>query len=979
MAIPTFTAESAGSAKGISAEPKPTRIPINAFLKTRDIGPKVAKEGLLTREGRKQEGETPEYAELSHSLREHYRRELNNYVTALLKLKNPRDPTNDLFSKVLSNTIHAWEKDLVESLSSEVRNEATGELIGYKVNERAVERYLDKEDGWINTTMLLERRIALTMAALGGYMEAIPPGDRQTLPQPGRYRTGLEAGFFRDVYEDFWKRLPGTTAQKIRFARASGVTGAVGFVLGGGLGGGLAGAGLPSAALGAFRTAQYLSREGLVLDLKQSAGVFRAINNDPNEKSYVKAVFGIDTDDFEIVAPAAVGGAETIELKAGRTPRTQGHAKELVREILQGVYARQEFYTSLGIPLSNLDSIPEQFILSVVDFKPEQTRADWQDEVLEEFKPDGDPVTVQGGIRDTLGRIKGIDPNFGIGAELDYEGNARRYWEARARVLESRIGTYNWKETKAGETTNAVEIMKKRMVELGTPEGKKKRVAEDVKKKEALGSDKTAVLEVEKTFVDTYKTNLAELQKAGDELNTQLISIAIPGVAGIPDLTRAIQGLNDLIQSGTSINVGGRLIRSFTDTEDVLLTRKDGELAAIPAGLRDAEYQNRVRRIENRLQPDFARLEDDKRFIEQLKTRLTELDAKVKEKQAALGEKSDAAAKIKPIDSAEDFLSLTTWGITEADLRTQTVQQLLAQINAANVANPAIGWEESKNGKQDSRLKVYRAMTEARARQTEPLVAVPGAEFTTLTGATWQISENQLRTLTPDEVNNLITARIAALNAAGLAVPASPTPDQIRRAMKVASDRFVGRAAGLLELVTFTDKQIQELDDTISNANFEREITLLGVTVDLLQRYGEVRSLGLTITSKQAEFLNATAVTAADKEFTPAETTLGQPRGCYEFMDLLFRYRGNPARSEYFGKIIRLLPPDRLAQFLYNSLDLAPIGPPPPGGFLAPTMASVLPEINLRIASGDISSKEFSDAIRDMSLRLRDEGMAIAA
>lgn len=917
----------------------------NAFLKDSVQGRGITSEGPTR--GRDEKAQTSEHVEFSKPLKEEYRMFLDTYVKELLELREVPDPANPgktLYDTILSNPSHALDKQIADLLSAEVRNPAT-DTVEPRVSDEKINKFLERPEGWIITTQLWERQTALKLFALGLHTAADPGGERKTLGDTMRIRRGINQGVFNRFEQEVLERMG---MGRLGGVAATLISADIGGIFSNSLQGFLTGGAIPPAIYGAYRTLQSYRREGLVFDVKQCSAALNVIKNDPAEKAFVKRVMGIDTDDF------VVNGVNDIISTPGRSAETVKNADVLEMEALRGIYARQEFYTSLGIPLKGLDALPEQFLYAATwDLQQEQTGARWQDRVQDEFKPNA------GGIRDTAGIFRGT-PTFNING-LDFEGNLRRYQEARRKVLGEYVSSFITKEGARGKTLNHVDIYTKKIAELGTPEGKAKRTAESAKLKTTLTLDK-GIIEPDKVTADTYKVSLGELKKARQEGVDALAGITVGG-ASVSTIEDAIKKLKTLNQAGVSADIGGTNLVSFYDKNLDINTRKNARYAGIPATVARGtpEYRDERNLIDAEFQNEVDKLNEDKAFVNETIISLQKIQTTLKAKQDGFVETSDTAKKIKTIDSyAKDYQTVTGFGITEADLQTLPFDQILTQINAANTANPAIGWPAEQNSRVDLRGRILHAVIEANARLANPLLAAPGAEFTNLTNPTGlNISENQLRTLTQPEITAFIIARGGAA-----------TPSEINTAIDVANQRFDARTSTISDRLDQMTEQINQQEAKIAGVNVDQDVALLTATKDLIERYGTARNLSLDILAKQADFVNVTLVTAADKAYTPAEIALNQPRGYYEFMNLLFDYRGKTSRNEYFGTVQKLLPPIRLAESLRDSLGL----PVPPGA----DMATVLPAIQARINAGAISSTDFSSAIRDIVHALRDEGLVIA-
>jgi len=928
-----------------SAEPQPDAHKRSLFIKDSDSGLKPKERGF--RAGKKEGALLPKNAEFSAALKREYSDFLDNYITGLLKLKEVTDPATgkSLYDSVLNNPNHFADRQLVELLTSEKKN-ARG--VGYDkgVDEAKVKRFLSTAEGKILTTQLLERNTALRLFAIGLSAAATPEARRDNLGQPGVYRTGVNEGAIRDFEVYLRENLPGTPGQRQAMARLSvglGIAGRIAFGPGGYVLGGV-----PAAVYGAQRGIEYLRREGMVFRMEQSVGAFKAINGNPVEKAFVREVFGIDTDDF-MVTPAG-----TIELKLGRIPESL-NIKDQQFKVLQNLYRRREFYTALGVPQDRLDALPEQFLYRVSTTSPlegEKTGAWWEDRVMKAFKPN------EGGVRDAAGRRR-RNPNFNAGLiGLDDKGNILRFLEARNSVLGEDMQRFLELELAKGDGVNTVEVLENKIKELGKPEGLAERKSAFTKKIEGLTSDK-GLLDKDKATTDSYKTALEALQKARVDLDKEIAGISIVGAATATDLADALRILNTLNTPGGNVQVGARSIDSISRRTRDMLARRSTRLGSIAIPPGSALSAKEVREeVMAEFQSEADEIQADRDFVQKIRDSLTTLESDRKTKQEALSETNEMVKSVSKIDSfSKDFQTITALGINENDLRTLNFEQILAQINAA-----AGGWPVEQNSRADLRTRTLHAMLEAKARHTNPAFApaTPGSPteaFELLNNpAGLNISENRLRTLSRGEIRSLVGA--------------GPTDVQIDNAIRIANERFTGRAKVLSDRIDEMTEEIKREEARKEEVKADKELEFLKTTVKLLKKRAEMSDFPGNIATKPATFVDAGPVLATDRTYTGEEKAVAQPKGYYEMLDLFFGYKNSLTRAKDFEVYARVIPADRIARVLNETLEMFP-------GPAAAPLVDVLTEMGNRINNKQIDASHMQIFVGRLAFELAEEARTV--
>lgn len=326
--------------------------------------------------------------------------------------------------------------------------------------------------------------------------------------------------------------------------------------------------------------------------------------------------------------------------------------------------------------------------------------------------------------------------------------------------------------------------------------------------------------------------------------------------------------------------------------------------------------------------------------------------------------------------------------------------------------------EEAQLTKQEDRIKEIKEAIpgeEKKLEDTEQAVidgkketSALAKDFQTLRG--WGVTENQLRTLTTDQ----LIARVNAINAGnptlGWAENQNTREDSRARVLNAqiearARQREISLRSPGADFRTFSDAKISEhelltltknqIDNLITarnaagfplplQATFEaavpiarkrlnaRLVALNETDISLGEQVKEQQALAdgvdLTreledlklvsdLTGRQGEIYSKinviytnierfTDVTPPDNTFTSEEVTAGFPRGYYELINVLWDYKN---KDKYFSNTQRLLPPQTLAEILNERLNLGLIlGPGVPAGGII-NINNVLGQLRNRI------------------------------
>ena len=142
--------------------PKPAEAPTTRqFRKTaflREEGTGRVTDRLTGRET----GTEPEWVDLNETVERQYLTFLKRHTDGLLRV-------HKLKPDILDSKFHAHDKKLFEQFTTEkiVEDETGTRKVIKTINEDAMRKYLDTDEGWAITTMLLEHETALMLASVG--------------------------------------------------------------------------------------------------------------------------------------------------------------------------------------------------------------------------------------------------------------------------------------------------------------------------------------------------------------------------------------------------------------------------------------------------------------------------------------------------------------------------------------------------------------------------------------------------------------------------------------------------------------------------------------------------------------------------------------------------------------------------------------------------------------------------------------------
>lgn len=924
----------------------------------------------------------PENVGFSRELTDQYESFLKTHVENLSRITNPN---------VLNNANHREELLLMKILSSDGQPD-----------KAKIANFLNSERGWQVTTMLLEKQTALKLFAYGLEAAVNPKGVRGVEIKGQEVRMHIEQGTLNHHLKERFGHWLTDRALKIAGRQPDGLMGRVqNWLFWGGHAGAYGGAALGSAiaesvAGGAATAGVAITeaavvdflRDGLKIDLKQCANTLKAIKGMPGEKAYMKQVLGIDLDNFDVNAAGQI---------QARDPGVfEGRSSDIIyNEILQGIFGRFDFYQALGVPQKALDALPEQFLFTqTLNLPEEQTSSVWSQRLNQLFKPNN------GGIRDMAGHRVG-HPAFNRNA-LDETGNLKRHMKARREVMEEMMRDHIIQVQNGAVAAGEITLIDNKITHLENPEVLKKRQEAASERKNELTRQRD-----ELTKDDGAESKVKIEREARKTLRDQETAYS----RDYPDAFNRGQLANQTIEQSIDAEVT-RLRTLLSDPADVnsivhrreaLLLQQQTDIATEIANVlatyaRPPTIQGREKiedavheRITARFKPRLDLLNEEE---SRLKSQLQRLDSEIRQsivsaRNELAKQRGDIAgsARENQATMTADFATLRGWGISEADLRTMSVDELMAAINAANVAVPANGWPATANLTPANRQRVINAISEAKTQAEERIdsdkpardvsyaaitAAAPGGGFT----------DEQLRTLSRDELVAMAHLNVAAGQGWAAAADVANIPI-LEQAMAEARNRMVLRHGHVVtETITDLNALIKSEQEAIDRINFENDTGVLNCIKDMMGRQGEIFSNAFEVGSNRAKYTKDTAIDPTNTGFNIEKTTTDNgaaiPEGYWELMDSMFGYKERADRNEYVPKMVKTLPPKELAGLINEAMTRARVrGVPARGAVGFDDMAQTLQRLNGAINRGTFTGQEMRSMYDTIILSLRDKANAI--
>lgn len=878
---------------------------------------------------------------------------------------------NALYQRMEASQTHRYETKLMDFIAErdekgEMKVNDQGELV---FSADKIQNLLSTPDGWKLTTMLIEQQTSLQLFALGLSASLEPRGNRDMVLGNQSIDLGIDQGVLREVMRDAGRYLGeqvptaggrNANAMGHRWEVGSLLAGAtaVGGVFGGSLGGPLgavAGALITPGAVALNR----LLKRGVGMDVRQCAQVLDSIKNNPRslDADYLRAAYNIDIDDFTTQAGV-------VELVDGPLRSTM-NAREVRRDMVGNIYSRLQFYNSLHVPMEQLDAIPEQFIFRYVNGDPEQTATHWQREIMDTFNQLGgvqqNDTLANNGRRFRQARVDVMVRT--MERLIDREVNVKRH-ESQLSDLKAAIN----------ERTNATYVPEsKKQAQLKIESLNKQKAAlpkaEAHQQYQAAQEQVAAVQErvVSDLNVAIVNNKLREsIQTQIDALNTQLrnpqYDITNPNQnIGLEDALDALE-----INAQTQIQVDIQQLQGNQQPNNrgSRLSEKDIS-RMVDTVFKRSEVTNRRRR--EQLIDSINKAKERRDQLLQAQKDLDNATRALRQAERAIV--NDTPRNLNQITAAYDTLFVFHANVPNplnADiLRNNTVDQVVQIINApgapfiiiypANVVTP----QERTNY---LRTLVLQARAEVMAREIEtyePSPLLQAQHYNTYV-LNPQLADGVLPTISQDNILGMPDAQIEAQLVNTYTVDQDQVANVRQELQSEARKRLRIRNQILVEQQTLDlDNQIKA-QETLMSADFKDQLVLMNQALKVAERQGKIFYATNRLTSAESDtILSGANIDANNTAFQTAEVTLNAPQGYYEIANILFGYQNEPNRAQAFNDMIRLMPPDRLADYLNRYLNL---------GLLAANASGAAANNILNI----------NNALAQMRNRIRRPGQSIA-
>lgn len=856
---------------------------------------------------------------ITEALLKQYSSFLENYAKKLATM--PQD--------ALAGQSHALDRLLLSRFSN-----SRGEI-----DKAKIEGFLGRGKefvprNWEIATLAMDLTAARLMQAAGITAGMNPRGERATSVKNGRVYLDIDRGKINKMWNDSSDSRLKQGGMLLASAAASGI--------------GLLAAGPVGAALEAFVPPAVIAslrsmRSGVTIDIQQNADAFQTILQDPHEVRFMSELTGNHLENYAVVNNSVVLGP-------GRSHQLTKSPETLAEEALKLAYTRQEFLVSAGGKFKGLDALSGQFLSRPAgagqEYNVEQIDFNMYKKVLDQFVSLG-------------GRVANNAENYSRW-NLAIEQVAVHDLEETIRT-EERNAKREGVKTALGERIKSVEqIAKDRKAQFT---GRAERYTEDSK---LLIGEKTAIEAYTgalRTLQEDEEKQRIETKTTRDNVMGSVINTATGAI--YPSENDAIVALRGLLIGPGTVLIDGINLDSIYDRSQTARTTKDANIAGITpfAGETAAQFSGRQRAL---IETYTQNYKDEMEVIDEDKKR-------VKDKSKEL-EKVRAASQISvPPELSEINLNVRTALKATRDLQrnygevigwhgtggavldhnalmTDTIEELLQRVNTAHRAALSVGWPSEQNNNPENRKRLLFAMVEARARESTTLITTVNPTYDSLIGRSgtatpgWDITENQLLTLTSDQIIQLLNDRQTRNPGVYGALGIPPGAGDIEDAKLAAQGRLTARLNGIEEMGTYLESQAQIQTQLAERVDLKTQEGILTAAKDkIVGRQEYLFNLPEKFVVSPNEYFASTAIdhTRADL-YTLAEreeyeyiplVPPGMPAvrrhystGYLEFTNALFEYQQAADRNAAFQQAIQLLPPDRVARILYETV-LQPLYP----------------------------------------------------
>jgi hypothetical protein len=274
-----------------------------------------------------------------------------------------------------------------------------------------------------------------------------------------------------------------------------------------------------------------------------------------------------------------------------------------------------------------------------------------------------------------------------------------------------------------------------------------------------------------------------------------------------------------------------------------------------------------------------------------------------------------------------------------ANLATLTLQEAMTRLNELNAAGRAavppvdVGWPATDNDIPENRIRLARAMEEARWRNLNG-AGNPDFNATVLGSG---MPEHLVLSMTPQEMIAEINRRapLLGMNAA------NPADIARAEAFKVeAQRRLNNRVQAMNSMIDSANGRVRDIDRDLnqpSEAIAHRRQELEEMKRSILDRGDRMAAMNLFISRPNEIAATMMGPVGAMPDLTAAENGARDaagnalPRAMVEMYQVLFNYRQRPDREAVFNTLLRNMPPQQLINtFVAEIPQLSPaaLGPP---------------------------------------------------
>ncbi len=888
--------------------------------------------------------------DIRHETVEKYNIFLTNFVTDHNKMAEKPAPAGSTAANLLDHVMQDPRRrsiKLVMDQLSQVTAGADGITVTRTINESALKGFLGegKENNWAVATALMEQE------ALDGMMAA---GLEATINEPyynrrSRISTDGESSAVID---------------KIPTARRIGKTA------------------LSKAVVGALAAGYFAIGRGTTeIDTKSDIELMDMLkrNSSPADLAYLEAKTGIDLTRINIMAPPNPGGKWAVDFIGDYRPVARDNHDRIVNNIA----ARKDFLSQLGI-----DESPTRRGGIVID---RGVDISFPEEFIFDDNEDQEGISVRYSmdIMKEYNRIAGASTDKYV--RLSAMGQAReivmvRYLEKQAAI--EKTGEHKENITaldtkKKGMETNADELIKEKKNELieAREKAARKKTEAEARKTELVDPLPERVQTVqaleaqmlrefdlpiggnfEAEVADKIDQLRSELQAAKGELKTARGNKATALARHAVGLTETLKEHSAAIKAlAAKMESGGKVSGGAGGAGGAATEKGGGDRTTInlPQPPNVDELLKKLTEAENtRHDGTIKDAEDD---LKEIKAELDRLEGRQREYQQAIYEREMATLTIASREpgqlkaSADAFKTFTAGRsrlCTVSELETLTVDKLAEKLPAA-ITDPeervrlALLAKSEAKGRQES---VPDYQKDALAEVTDPSTGISADDLFRSINELGAILLTAKPTMDPGEAREkLLSARMAA-----------------ERMLQV---RYAAKNKAEIEhyekFIKDTDKAVEKLTD------FKEQVAELDVTIKVMKGQGDVFSRGSEKVDDAGEMEKLSSdekVASDDLTYSESEREAGLEKGYYEWLKLLHPdYITATNRNEIFEAMHRVLPPQKLAEILNDSLALGFVG-----SFQLDEVLNEIHPLSRRLNGPDlqIATKQIINHMRDHGLAL---------